>query len=258
MPQMKRNLFLLIGLLLGLFLLGGCGSSSNSVTARDPATGTGHQAGWLPVGHSTSAKSDLTPCTTCHGGDLSGGIAKVSCTQCHLGSSTAVHPATWINYAWAPAGHAAYVGTKGNSACANIYCHGADLSGVDSSGPSCTSCHLGGVGSVHPQAWGSKAYLYCASYVGNNGTTACANIYCHGADLSGVANSGPSCSTACHMGIESSVHPQSWDNDILLHATYVNTNGTSSCRNTVCHGADLKGVDGSGVSCFTCHNFSLP
>ncbi|MBF0559907.1 MAG: hypothetical protein HQL08_14130 [Nitrospirae bacterium] len=255
---MKR-LFLVIGLLTVISFVLGCGSSTNSVTARDPATSAAHQAGWLPKGHSVSAKSDITPCTTCHGSDLSGGIAGVSCTKCHIGTTTSIHPVSFNSYTWAPAGHAAYVVNNGNTSCSNVYCHGADLAGVDNSGPSCTSCHIGGKSSVHPASYNGNAWVPAAHsvYVNTNGNSSCSNIYCHAADLSGVANSGPSC-TSCHLGGVGSVHPQTWTANILLHSTYVDSNGTSSCRNTVCHGADLKGVSLSGTSCFTCHQFALP
>jgi hypothetical protein len=201
----------------------------------------------------------LTSCTTCHGSDLTGGIAGVSCTECHIGTATTVHPVSFNNFTWAPAGHAAYVGTNGNSACSNIYCHAADLSGVADSGPSCTSCHIGGVGAVHPDPFNTFAWVPAghSAYVQINGNTSCSNILCHAADLSGVADSGPSC-TSCHIGGVSSVHPVEWTGNILLHESYVESNGTSSCRNAVCHGANLTGVSNSGPSCFTCHTFALP
>ena len=258
MPQM-RKLFIAAGLLCGILFSWGCGSSTNSVTARDPATSAAHQAGWLPAGHAASAQSDLTPCTTCHGSDLSGGISGVSCTKCHIGSTTTVHPASVNSYPWAPAGHASYVVSNGNSSCSNTYCHGSDLSGVTDSGPSCTSCHIGGAASVHPANYNSSSWVPGghASYVGANGNSSCANIYCHAADLSGVANSGPSC-TSCHIGGTGSVHPSAWASNLLLHGSYANTNGTAACRNAVCHGSDLRGVAQSGPSCYTCHSFALP
>ena len=264
--KMKGSLFLPIGLFLGLLLLGGCGSSSNSVTSVDPAAGGSvHPAGWLPEGHALTAETNLTPCTTCHGADLLGGITGVSCLECHIGTVTTVHPVTYSNYTWVPAGHSEYVGpngtTNGTTACSNIYCHAADLSGVANSGPSCTSCHLGGVFSVHPATfnnftWAPEGH---AAYVGpngtTNGTTACSNILCHAADLSGVADSGPSC-TSCHLGGVFSVHPATFNNYTWVpagHSEYVNINGTTACSNILCHAADLSGVANSGPSCTSCH-----
>jgi hypothetical protein len=57
------------------------------------------------------------------------------------------------------------------------------------------------------------------------------------------------------MGGVLSVHPAGWDTNILLHRDYVASNGSTSCRVSVCHGADLQGVFLSGPSCGTCHPF---
>lgn len=253
MSQINKLPLLSLFLLVGTFLLGGCGSSSNSPSAVDPAK-EGHAAGWLPAGHVAAAKADPTSCVRCHGSDYSGGISTVACTECHLGNEQSVHPIEWDNLVGTR--HAGYVKSHGNSACANANCHGADLTGVTGSGPSCTVCHLGGVGSVHPLDWGALAYAKHPLYVASNGTTACSNINCHGADLTGVPDSGPSC-TSCHLGGVFSVHPTDWSGNFLQHAVYVGSHGTSSCSNAVCHGPNLQGVSLSGPSCFSCHQFPL-
>jgi len=310
MPQINRIPALGLVLLIGFFLLLGCGSSSNSPSAIDPVK-PGHPDNWLPAGHVAAAESDLTSCSQCHGSDFSGGISTVSCTQCHLGDFQTIHPLDWDNLVAIK--HAGYVNSNGNSACSNINCHGATLTGVAGSGPSCSSCHLGGKGSVHPQDWGTLAYSKHPPYVAQNGTTACSNIVCHGQNLTGVPDSGPSCTSchlgglnsvhpqdwgaltyvrhrvyvvsngtascsnmvchganltgvagsgpscsSCHLGGSGSVHPTDWANNFLQHATYVNSFGAGSCRNAVCHGADLRGVSASGLSCFLCHQFAIP
>ena len=133
-------------------------------------------------------------------------------------------------------------------------CHGGDLSG-GVSGVSCSSCHLGGPGSTHPQAWGQLVAINHGPYVDTNGNTACANAACHGADLNGIAQSGPSCSS-CHLGGPTSVHPLDWtpENIVTKHGEYVITvNSYASCANISCHGANLEGVVGSGYSCYICH-----
>lgn len=254
MPQINKKQMSGLILLMGLLLLMGCGSSSNSPSVIDPAT-PGHPSGWLPAGHATAAKSDITTCSECHGVDFSGGISTVACTQCHLGDAQTIHPLDWGSQIGTK--HAAYVKSNGNSACSNINCHGADLNGVPGSGPSCSSCHLGGAGSVHPQDWGDLTYYKHKGYVETNGTTSCSNINCHGADLTGVQNSGPSCSS-CHMGGPSSVHPQTWTDVPAQHGPYVAASGSSACRNAACHGADLQGVYASGPSCFVCHQLVIP
>jgi hypothetical protein len=157
------------------------------------------------------------------------------------------HPVGWL-----PDGHA-------TEAKANIEtctgCHGADLTGATTH-VSCTQCHLGDPNSFHPTLWGNFAYALHAGYVKQNGTSACANVTCHGANLDGVQGSGPSC-TQCHMGGLFSKHPVEWNTDIELHKDYVASNGSFSCRVSVCHGADLMGVFLSGPSCGTCHTWAF-
>ncbi len=246
MLQAKRAQFLFAFFLTLTFWVMSC-SSGNDKSPVSPDTGT-HPAGWLPVAHSQAAASDLTSCKSCHGNDLAGGIAGVSCTSCHLGSPTSVHPTDW-----APvyAAHGPYVDAKGTTACSNQYCHGTGLTGVAGSGPSCTACHLGSPTSVHPTDW-APVYTAHGPYVDAKGTTACSNQYCHGTGLTGVAGSGPSC-TLCHLGGPTSVHPSDWDPIYTTHGPYVDANTTARCANQYCHGLNLTGVPSSGPSCTSCH-----
>jgi hypothetical protein len=157
------------------------------------------------------------------------------------------HPAGWL-----PDGHA-------TEAKANIEtctgCHGADLTGATTH-VSCTQCHLGNPETIHPTMWGNFAYALHSGYVKQNGTSSCANVTCHGENLDGVQGSGPSC-TQCHMGGIFSKHPVEWNTNIELHKDYVASNGSFSCRVSVCHGADLQGVFLSGPSCGTCHSWAF-
>lgn len=175
--------------IVSLFLLSGCGDKNSSANF---VTDTGkHVAGWVPFGHKAEATTDSEACKECHGSDLTGGVARVSCSQCHLGGNNAVHPLEWGNFAYAR--HANYVNQNGTSSCANVYCHGSDLTGVINSGPSCTSCHMGGINSYHPVDWTADS----SAHPNYGDLRSCANITCHGAQLQGVAESGPAC-TACH------------------------------------------------------------
>ena len=202
---------LAIGLLLSLsvFSLSGCGDR-NSQSDLNSATGK-HPSTWLPVEHIAAAKDHPDSCTDCHGSDFTGGISKVACTQCHLGNQDSKHPLLWGNFAYAL--HGSFVrkngfnGFPGYPGCDNVNCHAADLTGVGGTGPSCTKCHMGGVGSIHPN-------------------------------------------------LDSS-NPNGWMdvNSQGFHGRFVGQNGTSGCRTTVCHGAELKGVFLSGPSCNACHNF---
>jgi hypothetical protein len=116
-------------------------------------------------------------------------------SQAPFDADTQQHPAGWL-----PAGHMAAAQTNTPS-CQD--CHGADFSGGISK-VSCTTCHLGGALSVHPETWAGDAILTLhGQYVVNNGSLACANVFCHGASLEGVANSGPSCSSGVTVGCHS-------------------------------------------------------
>lgn len=188
MPQIKRFPVLLV-LMAGL-ALAGCGDASREATF-DPEGG--HPAGWSTT-HRSAGTASLESCFACHGDNLDGGISKVSCTSCHLGSATSVHPA----------------------------------------------------------AWGSYAYARHAGYVAANGTASCATSLCHGATLDGGAGGAPNCAVACHLGGADRKHPVDWSS-ISSHAGYVIQNGNASCRSSVCHGSDGKGVFLSGPACDQCH-----
>lgn len=128
-----------------LLLAAGCGDSKSNVF--DPDRGQ-HKTAWLPGEHSLAVTIGTSSvgapvysteqCAECHGVDLDGGISNVSCTSCHLGGPTAVHPAAWdpIYLSHGPSASA-----NGTDSCSNQYCHGSTLAGVAESGPACTTCH---------------------------------------------------------------------------------------------------------------------
>ncbi len=143
MSPRTRLMIAVVLLLTGIVSISSCGSP-NSQAPFNVDTGQ-HPAGWLPAGHMAAARADAASCQECHGEDFSGGISKVSCTTCHLGGPLSVHPATWAGDAILTL-HGLYVVANGSLACANVFCHGADLKGVSGSGPSCSSgvavgCH---------------------------------------------------------------------------------------------------------------------
>lgn len=190
MSQIKTSHLLLASLL--ALALGGCGDT-NSKAVFSPESG--HPANWSTT-HKTAGKANLESCFECHGEELNGGIAKVSCTFCHIGSPEAIHPIQWGNYAYAR--HSQYVSENSTTSCATATCHGTSLSGVSNSGPSCTSCHLGGINNIHPTDWDTNgARSSHPAYVNQNGTTSCKTSVCHGSDLKGVFLSGSACDS-CH------------------------------------------------------------
>jgi hypothetical protein len=199
MSSIKMPLTFGLVLSFSIFFLAGCGDKNSQSTFSADGGGT-HVAGWLPGGHSAAAAANIVSCTECHGSDYAGGIAKVACTQCHLGDQQNIHPLAWgfSNYSIALS-HGSYVAKNETSACANVYCHGANLTGVNFSGPSCTSCHIGGPLAVHPASYAIWTNMtsqgFHGRYVVKNSTASCANAVCHGTNLLGA--SGLSCTT-CH------------------------------------------------------------
>ncbi len=238
MPQIKTQQVISVCFFMLFISLGGC-SERNDQAAFD--TNTGHANDWLPAGHMAAARSDSGSCSTCHGGDFEGGISRISCTLCHLGGPTTVHPSDWVPMY---STHGPYVKTNGTSACSSQYCHGPSLTGVADSGPSCTSCHMGGAMQIHPAAWLGDACSNHGSYAYTNGTAGCANAACHGANLGGVSQSGPSC-TQCHNPIP--------DSNQCNYCHGLPPNGTAYPNNA---GKHAKHMQLNGVSCGTCHNRS--
>lgn len=143
---------------------------------------------------------------------------------------------------WLPAGHKT-AAQANESSCAG--CHGSDYSG-GTSHVSCSSCHLGGVNSVHPLDWGASIVPKHGSYEIANGSQACASTYCHGTNLGGVTDSGPAC-TSCH-----------------LNGSPLTLTGCTSCHNSPPSGTTYPNINGAHAAhnslpnvtnvCSTCHN----
>jgi mono/diheme cytochrome c family protein len=80
---------------------------------------------------------DASLCMQCHGADLDGGIARISCFACHNGPEGNVgHPPTWLLKEDPIHFHGRYAKDFGIACTA---CHSADLTG--GIGPSCFTCH---------------------------------------------------------------------------------------------------------------------
>lgn len=87
-----------------------------------------------------SALIETDLCLQCHGNDLDGGIARVSCFSCHKGPGGDIgHPAGWQTAKEDPAHFHGRYGGVFVASCTN--CHGEDLSGYVA--PACSSCHDG-------------------------------------------------------------------------------------------------------------------
>jgi predicted CxxxxCH...CXXCH cytochrome family protein len=287
-----------------------------------------HDSAWMdpasPTFHAVSANEGLGPCQGCHGADLAGGASKkscgschdvnlpagvaswkVSCTMCHGDAAANVsHPprATWGNEgdpvrvgahtahaagsAIAPAydcgvchvkpadalsgghldGGTAEVPFGGialsanaqprwdraTATCANVYCHGATLSGGTKTAPlwtgtsseaACGTCHGVPPPSPHPTAAA--------------GLTGCTS--CHPETIDSAGNLIAPAAGGKHLdGIVEATggHPDSWMDTTSsgFHAYAVNA-GLAAC--TACHGANLDGVGGTTtLGCNPCHGSS--
>lgn len=231
-----------------------CGDSRESGGQFNVDTGKHTSAVWLPQGHATAG---TTACTECHGDDLNGGISKVSCSSCHLGGPTAVHPASWVPV-YLTHGKSVSTGATTTAQCANKYCHGINLEGVTNSGPSCTSCHS------MPY---DPATLVCAT--------------CHSIPPSGTASpnragkhskhstSARTSCDICHDG--SSAYAGNHSNglvDLSFQVAYLPKSGgvpsynasTNTCTNMSCHGAQatpswLTGTLNVNAQCSACHAY---
>lgn len=199
MPQIKLSRVFMTVLLVAT--LAGCGDTNDKAVFSD-----GHQPGWKTT-HKAAATADIAGCTECHGEDFKGGVAKVSCTSCHLGSETNAHPLDWngLSYAW----HKSYVLDANNAVDTNKtalckVCHGENLTGSGSA-PSCASCHMAGTAAA-PQthAWTGTGFVGHYNYFQANAKnfTTCKTDRCHGNLLTGVPLSGPNCvSAGCHAAL---------------------------------------------------------
>ncbi len=204
------------------------------------------------------ANGGSSDCTECHGADLSGGTAKVSCfgspSDCHHGPV-----AGWLASSSAPQDHGAAAkrasGEPGIASCQ--ICHGAGFTGGGSK-VSCFACH--GANAPHPAApWRGPAYTHADADTSN--APVCAQ--CH---FSGSPNNpayhpanpappgtAPGClnNTLCHGS--PSAHPVPYNDS--LHYNMVAGTFETACG--ACH--DLAAPSAkTGPACGTCHAAGSP
>ena len=258
MAQLKKNKILILILLVLLIIVGGCSSPNEN----SPFSGGSHPPGWLPAGHTMAAKTNVASCTECHGSDFSGGMSHVSCSSCHIGGITSVHPSSWGTGTQLILNHAPYVAANNSTSCQNAYCHGSDLSGTTGSGPGCKTCHLNGAfpflpancSSCHGTPPSGAAYPNTAS--AHNTTTG------HFAPMVTLQDG---CNT-CHRGAGAgTVNHFNGIVDIqLMNSVYSAESGIAvynpdgTCSNVSCHGGQTTPPWGTGslnISCTSCHAY---
>jgi len=268
----KTSSLIFLYAVIGLLLTGhfGCGSSSstNKNAGFDANTGK-HRQNWI-IDHRAAYLSDTNSCAECHGADLLGGIASVSCfspsfggASCHANGPGHADPASWRN----PEKHGASAKAAPNGQTQSGFevcriCHGTTFQGNGASIPACSSCHGGSA--PHPVSWITQTYIHRNTDPGN--ATVCSRCHLKGANSPiappsppAAAGTAPGCfnNTLCHA----SSHGADWANPSVHGAAAkaapnaATVQGFSSCQ--TCHGADFSGGT-SGTSCPACHGGSAP
>ncbi len=185
-------------------------------------------------------------CRSCHGDDLRGdGDDGKDCQRCHNGDAG--------GHVWADAallgGHQNYIADGVGEITECAICHGAELNGTDSDGPtlggSCFTCHPGAehVPGVSSDDFQHKDYLETTSY----DFTECTP--CHGEDFNGtlLATACTLCHTATtHMG-------RFFGEGLEKHGEYVNDNNIDIAECAICHGEGLEGSE-FAKACSDCHS----
>jgi len=257
MSQIKRTPITMIVALIGLMVLSACSSSTPNQKAGDTYNSEkgSHAEDWLPKQHSLSAKENQNVCKECHGEELNGGIAGVSCTLCHMESPEAIHPLDWQDTTAVPRGvvkHRWYVMQNGTERCASQYCHGADLGGVAASGIDCKSCHT----FVIPKSDNCTA---CHGFPPASGKHS-QHVSLQDADCS-------VCHFTNHADVTGTSHPGA--NPLLRFQTsYAAKSGTTAsfnsaantCSTVSCHGGQTtpgwqSGAFDVNTQCASCHAF---
>jgi len=224
---------------------------------------TYHPSGWAPPSvHGLAANANLSSCKTCHGSDLAGGTAGISCSACH--------PAGWQTNCSFCHGDATRAGTSllkaappqgsqdetATSARA-VGAHQAHVTAGTLSGAiGCAACHTVPANLDHVNGTAAVAFSGLSNSDGVtsawNGAT-CAT-YCHGTSLAGGANKAPAWTTvngtqaacgACHGVAPPSPHPQNASCG-KCHGGY--TSGTVNLASHVNGSLELD-----ALSCSSCH-----
>jgi len=245
----------------------------------------GHPDDWIP--NHGAAYHTTGGCQDCHGKDLLGGIAAVSCStpaidgqRCHAGGPGG-HPGGWLEV------HSV---TDPAEAPFCAQCHDNPANTLP---PNCFNnslCH--GSKSGHPANWQRTHSLTnpslaatCARCHDNPANALPANCFnnslCHGPKSNHPAgwidthtrtdpSQAPVCA-GCHDNQSNTLppdcfnnslchgaqgnHPAGWDAPSQHGASAKAPNGFASCQ--PCHGSGFSG-GGSGQSCFPCHGWNAP
>lgn len=220
-----------------------------------------HPAGFAST-HPSYAGPDGSACAECHGADLQGGIAKVSCFSasrngvgCHA-SGPVFHPLDWLNKASANFHGTAYTD---NVLVRDLACAACHDPGTPAS-YNCLDCHFTREGSrvppgspyAHGQITGHATFGLLDNL--NAVTSVC--VRCHETNNSFGHMAQPFCHN-CHSPAPAGFHPAGWGDPDSHGAAAKAAPGPSTgfvfCQN--CHGNNFAGV-GTAPSCVNnapCH-----
>jgi len=257
----------LLSILLGLLAFGCSNSNENSGLTLVDESGN-HPSNFLST-HPGYAVAEVSQCRSCHGSDLTGGIADQSCflSSCHHDPEP-----NWVVLPpGPPQGHGtsakAVPGSSGFVSCQ--ICHAVDFSGGGAE-VSCFLCHT----PPHPNSWRTgDTYVHTNTNEGN--ASVCAQCHLNGNNSPigppsppAPAGTAPGCfnNTLCH-GENPVPHPlgNAWwtappapqPHGNAAKAARDSTTGFAYCQ--FCHGTpDGDFSAGSAVSCYTCHGVSAP
>jgi predicted CxxxxCH...CXXCH cytochrome family protein len=212
--------------------------------------------------HWIDAQKNLSACQECHGDNLLGGIATVSCfsatkgaQNCHAGGP--VGPNAGHGEGWkfqSRHGRQGAMATPAQFSAGFAYCskcHGSEFKGGIGKATSCYSCHTK---APHPdKPWhGTTASGTNHVFADPNNAGQC--YLCHkDGNNSGlkpsspaIFGSPPSCfnNTLCH---NNSGHSAKWTDPTSNQFHKYTASISSSC--TLCHGVNYDGVGGTAPSC---------
>ena len=228
-----------------------------------------HPSNWATFeGHGsfvlTTLSSNTTVCKSCHGEDLRGGAAQVSCNLCHTNYP---HPANWATVD--QHGPAAY--GLGKVTCASANCHGTNFQGGPRA-PACATCHAN-----YPHTntrWMNPDRTSNASgrdenfhgdlfirKIGRGETNPCSE--CHGTNYDRSVG-GARCLTCHARGITHRVPPtpdaRPWNNSHgrFFSSQFNSTSTDTNCEH--CHGAAVgfnstqtASMLAAQSECYRCH-----
>ena len=263
---------ILVGIVVSVLAVGCSTSTKESGLSLVDEQGD-HPAGFLAT-HPTYAVSSVDQCRSCHGEDLTGGIANTTCftAACHHGTISG-----WVAAPPAAQPHGSSAkgllpGSFGFISCQ--ICHGDSFSGGGAQKPCLNAACHGGPGTTpHPSQWRTgDTYFHTNAEEGN--ASICARCHLNGNNSpigppspAAPAGTSPGCfnSTLCH-GENPVPHavgdawvatpPADQPHGNSAKATPSSSSGFAYCR--ICHGTSGGNFNGgtAQVSCLNtdgCH-----